>query len=84
MIGYMDGAVESGERVARNILVKMGLLDKANYDIISEPAPSPQMPVVDLKITTLEKCIPSVGAVYGIFAAAIVAGIAVVIAKLAV
>lgn len=84
MIGYMDGAVEAGERIARNVLVKMGMLGPSSYDTISEPSPSPQMPVVDLTITTLEKCIPSVGTVFVCVSALVFAGVAAVIAKLAV
>ena len=76
--------MEAGERIARNVLVKMSLLEASSYDTISEPSPSPQMPVVDLTITTLEKCIPSVGTVFVCVSALVFAGVAAVIAKLAV
>lgn len=63
MIGYMDGAVESGERAARNVLVQLGLLPESEYNVISQPNASPQMPHSCLETTLVEKLLPSVGTV---------------------
>lgn len=65
-VGCMDGAVESGERAARNILIDSGRLSgttssSANrYDKLEIPEPSPKMPRVDLPpISFLERHLPS-------------------------
>lgn len=56
MAGYLDGAVEAGERAARNVLVKRGLLDAASsYETISQYPPSPQMPFISMEISQWEK-----------------------------
>jgi len=61
--GYMDGAVEAGIRSGRNALVALGLLDRAtHFDTVSDPAPSKQMPFVEMGLSNAEKrWIPSVG-----------------------
>ena len=67
MVGYMDGAVESGERAARNALVHLGMLPSSEYDKISQPGASVQMPHVEMTISTIEKYfLPTVGQVVGI------------------
>lgn len=62
MQGYMDGAVEAGERCARNALCSLGMLSKEQaYDKVSAPTPSPQMPFVAMELSFVEKImIPSV------------------------
>jgi monoamine oxidase len=76
MIGYMDGAVESGERAARNVLVQLGHLPQSEYNVMSQPAPSPQMPHTSSEASALEKMLPSVGTVLAM--GACLAGIAAV------
>lgn len=74
-VGYMDGAVESGERAARNALVHLGKLSGAeNYECVSRPQPSKQMPFVDMKLSSVEKYfLPSVPQALAIAGGAIVA-----------
>jgi monoamine oxidase len=60
-VGYMDGAVEAGERSARNALVHLGRLPRAMFEAVSRPAPSPQLPFVPMDITYAERhLVPSV------------------------
>ena len=66
MIGYMDGAVEAGERIGRNVLVKLGYIDEHNTDITSFPPESVQMPWTELKITAFEHAMPSVVTAVGV------------------
>jgi monoamine oxidase len=73
MVGYMDGAVEAGERSARNVLVTMGILPASQYDVVSMPAPSPQMPFVNMDLTFAEKIAPSVPQVVSGIAVAVCA-----------
>ena len=65
MVGYMDGAVEAGERIARNVLVSLGRLPPSQYDVVSSPAPSPQLPFVDMELSFVETHAPSVPQVVG-------------------
>ena len=67
-VGYMDGAIESGERIARNVLVDLSILGASYKNIVSSPTPSVQLPFVPIKITFIEKCLPSVGTVLGLVA----------------
>lgn len=59
MVGYMDGAVEAGERCARNALVSLGKLPQEMYDITSEPGPSVQMPRNIMELSFWEKQVPN-------------------------
>jgi len=78
--GYMDGAVESGERSARNVLVSLGRLPKDQYEVVSKPAASSQMPFVPMEISKTERYfIPSVPTAVALVIAflAIAVGVAV-------
>ncbi|CUF94534.1 monoamine oxidase a, putative, partial [Bodo saltans] len=77
MVGYMDGAVEAGERNARNALVSLGKLGAEFYDVISEPGPSPQLPRNSMELSFWEKHVPNVHAIFatGTYVAAAVVGI---------
>jgi len=59
-IGYMDGAVEAGERAARNVLVQMQRLPADQYNTISRPTPSQQMPCSPVGYSWVERALPSV------------------------
>lgn len=59
-IGYMDGAVEAGERAARDALVSLQLVSKDQYNIVSSPGPSVQMPLMPLEYSWVERHLPSV------------------------
>lgn len=76
MIGYMDGAVEAGERAARNVLVTLGLINESQYEKISSPPASKQLDTQPMEITSIEKVLPSVISVLSI--CTVVVGIAVV------
>jgi len=82
MIGYMDGAVEAGERAARNVLVQTGHLDQTQYNIVETTAASPQMPYVHMGITSVETLIPSAWTVARLGTAALIAVCAVAVAYL--
>jgi monoamine oxidase len=75
--GYMDGAVEAGERAARNAAVVLGKLDDSQYDVMSTPAPSPQMPFVDMPLSVVEThVLPSVTTLVRLATAAAATGVA--------
>jgi monoamine oxidase len=62
-IGYLEGAVESGQRSARNVLVELGKLDRAkNFNVVMKPEkPSKQNPYVPMELSWAEKhIVPSV------------------------
>lgn len=59
MVGYMDGAVEAGERNARNALVSLEMLSEEFYDVVSDPPPSPQLPRNTLELSVWEKSVPN-------------------------
>jgi monoamine oxidase len=66
-VGYMDGAVEAGERSGRNALVRLGKLPATLFEVVSRPPPSKQMPFVEMELSALEKYFtPSVGQALGI------------------
>jgi monoamine oxidase len=73
MVGYMDGAVEAGERSARNVLVTMGVLPASQYDVVSMPAPSPQLPFVNMDLSFAERHSPSVPQVLSVVALGVLA-----------
>ncbi|KAI8478955.1 hypothetical protein Bbelb_433140 [Branchiostoma belcheri] len=56
--GYMDGAVESGERAAREVLHAMGKISEDQ--IWQEEPPSPDVPHTPFEDNPLEKILPSV------------------------
>jgi monoamine oxidase len=61
-VGYMDGAVEAGERSGRNALVRLGKLPQSQFDVVSRPDPSTQLPFVKMELSFVEKrLLPSVG-----------------------
>ena len=68
MVGYMDGAVEAGERIARNVLVTMGRLPASEYDVVSSPPPSAQLPYVDMELSFVERHAPTVPQVIAVAA----------------
>ena len=57
--GYVDGAVEAGERIARNALVKLGQLPSREYDVMITPPPSKLLPLTPLEYTWIETHLPS-------------------------
>jgi monoamine oxidase len=74
-VGYLDGAVEAGERAGRNSLVRLGTIPASDYELVSSPAPSPQMPFVPMEISWAEKyLLPSVP--QALFGALLVVGAA--------
>lgn len=79
MIGYMDGAAEAGERCARNVLVKLGLLDNSLFDVVVKPKPSLQLPFKDVGISAVDKLIPSVSGLllFGTIIAVVAVAVAV-------
>ncbi|KAI8478959.1 hypothetical protein Bbelb_433180 [Branchiostoma belcheri] len=56
--GYMDGAVESGERAAREVLHAIGKISEDQ--IWQEEPPSPDVPHTPFEDNPLEKILPSV------------------------
>jgi monoamine oxidase len=81
MIGYMDGAVEAGERAARNVLVRLGCLGSEQYECMQTPEPSPQMPFVNMGVTAAEKLLPSACTLVRVGGAVLVAVIALAAAN---
>jgi len=62
-VGYMDGAIEAGERAACQVLeflVKGGLSVKVPKRIIPEPESS-EVPATPLKLDLVERTLPSLG-----------------------
>ncbi|XP_064624623.1 amine oxidase [flavin-containing] B-like [Lineus longissimus] len=56
--GYMDGAVQSGERAAREILHKLGRISQE--EVWQEEAPSTDVPHTPITELAIEKFLPSV------------------------
>ncbi|EDO40503.1 predicted protein [Nematostella vectensis] len=56
--GYMDGAVQAGERAAREILHKMGKIP--SNMINQEEPPSQEVVAMPCTLTAFERCLPSV------------------------
>jgi monoamine oxidase len=69
-VGYMDGAVESGERSARNVLIELGKIKEVTrFNKLEVPDPSPQMPRTVIPITAAERLLPtSTQLLYGMLA----------------
>lgn len=62
-VGYLEGAIEAGQRSARNALVKLGALGPKEkyFDIVTKPQPSKQHPHVEMDMSWEEKnLIPNV------------------------
>ncbi|XP_064615437.1 LOW QUALITY PROTEIN: amine oxidase [flavin-containing]-like [Liolophura sinensis] len=59
--GYMEGAIQAGERAAREVLCSMGRIEQA--EIWQEEPESLDHPAADLELTLVEKMLPSVGSV---------------------
>lgn len=78
-VGYLDGAVESGERCARNALVRLGKLPESEFETMSRPPASEQMPYVEMDITNAERYwtpnVPQFFALCGSVAAAAAVGV---------
>ncbi|XP_064639889.1 amine oxidase [flavin-containing] B-like isoform X2 [Lineus longissimus] len=66
-VGYMDGAVQSGERAAREILHKLGRISED--DIWQEEAPSIEIPHASIGEHTFEKFLPSMNVIISFFTA---------------
>ena len=77
--GYVDGAVEAGERAGRNALVQIGKLPSSARDAVDIPCESVQMPFVPLEWTPLERWLPSLSS-FIVGAGATMAGVAAVLA----
>ena len=56
--GYMDGAVEAGERAAREVLHAMNKLPEE--EIYQEEPPSSDVAPVPCGLSPLQSCLPSV------------------------
>ena len=69
-VGYMDGAVEAGERNARNALVALGVLPQEYFEKISRPTQTLLPSEGTLRTTWVEALLPSVpvaaGAIIGV------------------
>jgi len=57
--GYMEGAIEAGERAAREVLHAMGRIDESEV-WKDEADVSPDWPELPLEPSMLQKCLPSV------------------------
>nr|XP_032834967.1 amine oxidase [flavin-containing]-like [Petromyzon marinus] len=57
--GYMDGAIQAGERAAREILHEMGKISRS--EILTEPEPCLEVPALPMRRSLLERALPSVG-----------------------
>jgi len=67
--GYMEGAIQAGERAAREVLHTMGRIDES--EIWQDEQVSPDWPEVPMEPSFLQKCLPSVPtAVVGMCSAA--------------
>ena len=80
-VGYLEGAIEAGQRSARNALVKLGALvpREKYFETVTKPQPSKQNPYVEMDISWEEKnLVPSVGQ-FLIFGAVAFAGAAIAI-----
>ena len=58
LVGYMDGAVQAGERAAREVLHAMGKITAEEIHQI-EP-PSKEVPPVPCQLTTFQSWLPTV------------------------
>lgn len=56
--GYMDGAVQAGERAAREVLYAMGKIDAE--EIHQFEPPSQEVPPVPCQLTTFQSWLPTV------------------------
>jgi monoamine oxidase len=57
-MGFMEGAIQAGERAAREILHEMGRIPAT--EIWQEEPPAPEWPVVPIEPMFIEKVLPSV------------------------
>ncbi|XP_077983035.1 amine oxidase [flavin-containing] B-like [Glandiceps talaboti] len=76
--GYMDGAVQAGERAAREVLHSLGRIGED--EIWQEEPESEDVPALPSELSTLEKMLPSVPGFLRIVASSIVVLFAVGIA----
>lgn len=58
LVGYMDGAVQAGERAAREVLFAMGKI--AAEEIHQTEPPSQDVPPVPCQLTTFQSWLPTV------------------------
>jgi len=67
--GYMEGAIEAGERAAREVLHAMGRIDES--EIWKDEEMSPDWPELPMEPSLIQKCLPSVPtALFGFFSVA--------------
>ena len=81
LAGYMEGAIEAGERAAREVLHQLGRLDD-NQIYQSEPFQQDFIPDPPIDLPWLEQVLPSVGTFlwYCVYAAvALVACVAMLV-----
>jgi monoamine oxidase len=52
--GYMDGAIQAGERAAREIMARMGLISP---DLISQTEPPSKVNTIRLIVINANKCL---------------------------
>ncbi|XP_073523345.1 amine oxidase [flavin-containing]-like [Phyllobates terribilis] len=63
--GYLEGAIQAGERAAREILFELGKISE-NDILMAEPQ-SLDIPVIPITTTFLERTLPSVGGLLTLF-----------------
>ncbi|XP_070537819.1 amine oxidase [flavin-containing]-like [Ptychodera flava] len=73
--GYMEGAIQAGERASREILHQMGRISADQ--IWQEEPPNPHVPVLPFHTTFMERNLPSVGGLMRFLASSLVIGGAV-------
>ena len=56
--GYMEGAIEAGERAAREVLHAIGRIDQS--EIWQDERASPDWPELPMEPSFIQKCLPSV------------------------
>lgn len=70
--GYMEGAVQSGERAAREILADLGKISHSQIHVDEDP--DPEFPEKSFQVSFVEKVLPSVST-FLFFCVTIVGGI---------
>ena len=55
---YIEGAIQAGERAAREVLHAMGRIDQS--EIWQDEEISPDWPELPMELSVLQRCLPSV------------------------
>eukprot|EP01012_Entosiphon_sulcatum_P004202 TRINITY_DN1157_c0_g1_i1.p1 TRINITY_DN1157_c0_g1~~TRINITY_DN1157_c0_g1_i1.p1 ORF type:complete len:506 (-),score=66.65 TRINITY_DN1157_c0_g1_i1:23-1540(-) len=77
--GYIDGAIESGERAARQVLHRLGKISQDK--IWQQSPPAPELPEVPLPFSAAERFLPSVTTLVYATAAVVIGIVAVFFAR---